>query len=48
MRISERLVSIPLCESKDYGSAGIDFDSVNMGKLHSLSAVLVFGNITGN
>jgi hypothetical protein len=48
MRISERLVSVPMCEAKDYGSAGVDFDSVHLGKLNSLSAFLTFGAITGN
>jgi hypothetical protein len=48
MRASESLVLVPLIESKDYGTAGIDSDAVNMGKLHSLSAVFTFGAITGN
>lgn len=48
MRISERCALIPLVESKDYGSVGIDFDSVNMGKLHSLSVAIAFGALTGN
>lgn len=39
---------VPLVESKDYGSAGITFDSVNMGLLHNLSMLLAFGAITGN
>lgn len=48
MRISERYVSVPMIEAKDYGSAGVDSDGVNLGKLHSLSCFLVFGAITGN
>lgn len=48
MRISESYVCVPLIEAKDYGSAGIDSDSVNMGRLHHLGAVLTFGAITGN
>lgn len=48
MRVEECCVSVPLCESKDYGSAGIDFDSVNMSLVHSLTALLSFGAITGN
>jgi hypothetical protein len=48
MRFSERLVPIPLIESKDYGSAGIDSDGVNLGLLHGLTAVFVFGALTGN
>jgi hypothetical protein len=48
MRISESFISVPLIESKDYGSAGIDSDSVHMGKLHALSALFLFGALTGN
>ena len=48
MRFSERIVPIPLIEAKDYGSAGIDSDGVNLGLLHGLTAVFTFGAITGN
>ena len=48
MRFSERIVPIPLIESKDYGSAGIDSDGVNLGLLHGITAVFVFGALTGN
>jgi hypothetical protein len=48
MRFSERLVPIPLIEAKDYGSAGVDSDGVNLGLLHGLTAVFVFGTLTGN
>ena len=48
MRLSERFITIPLIESDDYGTAGIDSDGVNMGLLHNLTAVFVFGAITGN
>jgi hypothetical protein len=48
MRISESFVPIPLIESKDYGSAGIDSDGVDLGKLNAFSAIFVFGAITGN
>lgn len=48
MRISERFVAVPLIEAKDYGSAGVDADGVNLGKLLSFSAFLMFGAITGN
>lgn len=48
MRFSERIVPIPLIESKDYGSAGVDSDGVNLGLLHGLTAVFVFGALTGN
>ena len=46
--IQETVTLIPLIESKDYGSVGIDTDSVNTGRLHSLIAVFTFGAITGN
>lgn len=48
MRISESAMFIPVVEAKDYGSAGIDFDSVHMGRLQSLSVAINFGAITGN
>lgn len=48
MRVSEGRVSVHFIEAKDYGSAGIDSDGVNLGKLNSLSAFLSFGNITGD
>jgi len=48
MRISEQYSSVPLIEPADYGSAGIDSDSVNMGRLHALGALLTFGAITGD
>ncbi len=47
-RISEQHIIIPMNESKDTGSAGIDFDSVYMGRLHSLSVCIPMGAITGN
>ncbi len=48
MRVSESLLFIPVVEAKDYGSAGIDFDSVHIGRLLSLSFAINFGAITGN
>jgi hypothetical protein len=48
MRLSERCVLIPLVEAKDYGSAGIDADGFNAGKLHSVCAVFTFGALTGD
>lgn len=48
MRASESLQFIPVVEAKDYGSAGIDFDSVYIGRLLSLSFAINFGAITGN
>lgn len=47
-RFSESLVLIPLIEAKDYGSAGIDSDGVNLGLLNAFSACFVFGALTGN
>ncbi len=48
MRISERYTLVPLVESKDYGSAGIDSTAVNLGKVNSFTAVYTFGALTGN
>lgn len=48
MRVVENFACPTLIESKDYGSAGVDSDSVNMGRLHHLSALFTFGAITGN
>lgn len=48
MRLSESLQFIPVVEAKDYGGAGIDFDSIHMGRLHSVSIAINFGAITGN
>jgi hypothetical protein len=47
-RISESHILIPVVEAKDYGSAGIDFDSVHIGRLNSLSVAINFGLLTGN
>lgn len=47
-RISEQHIIIPMNEAKDTGSSGIDFDSVHMGRLHSLSVCIPMGAITGN
>jgi hypothetical protein len=47
MRLSESRQFIPMLEPADY-EAGIDFDSVHMGRLHSLSVGLLFGAITGD
>jgi len=48
MRLSESRIFIPVVESKDYGSAGIDFDSVHMGRLHAVTFAINFGALTGN
>lgn len=47
-RISEEKAVVTLIESKDYGSAGIDSDSINTGRVHSVSALFTFGALTGN
>ena len=47
-RISESLQFVPVVEAKDYGSAGIDFDSVHIGRLTTLSFAVNFGLLTGN
>lgn len=39
---------IPLQEPEDIQSAGADIDSINMGKLHKVDILLMFGAITGN
>lgn len=48
MRFSESFKQIPVIEPKDYGSAGIDGDSVDMRLLHSVCFNITFGAITGN
>jgi len=48
MRLTEQLAIIPLLEPADWQSAGSDLDSVNMGLLHHLTAVIQLGAITGN
>ncbi len=47
-RISEQHNIIPVAEGKDYGSAGVDFDSVHMGRMHSIAIAIAFGTVTGN
>ena len=47
-RLSESLVLVPLVEAKDYGSAGIDSDGVNLGLLNAFTAVYAFGALTGD
>jgi hypothetical protein len=48
MRITEQLKFIPVIESKDYGGAGIDGDSINMALLHQVAFAMEFGAITGD
>lgn len=48
MRVTEELARVHLIEPANYGSAGIDSDSVNMGRLHHLSAAFLFGALVGN
>lgn len=46
-RNSERAITIPFLEPVD-AEAGIDSQSINMGKLHDVSIKLQFGAITGD
>lgn len=46
--LSESVMPIPVVEAKDYGSAGIDFDSVHIGRLQALCVAINFGALTGN
>lgn len=39
---------IHLIESKDYGSAGVDSESINLGIAQRVSMVFSFGAVTGN
>ena len=48
MEITSSHVFVPVIESKDYGSVGIDGDSINTGQLHRLAIALTFGTITGD
>lgn len=48
MRISERFKLIPLTESADVTTNGVDSQSVNMGKLHECCFLLNFGAITAD
>jgi hypothetical protein len=48
MRFSERFKIIPLTESADVTTAGVDTQSINMGKLHACCFLLNFGAITAN
>lgn len=48
MRVSEEFAKVHLIEPANYGSAGVDSDSVNMGRLHHLSATFLFGALVGN
>ena len=48
MRFSERYKIIPLTESADVTTAGVDSQSVNVGKLHEICFLLNFGAITSN
>jgi hypothetical protein len=47
MRISEEKILIPILEPVD-AEAGIDGQSVNMGKLHSIAYNLQLGAVTGD
>jgi hypothetical protein len=48
MLLSEKFQFIPVIESADYGSAGEDGDSINMGKVHHVALAFSFGALTGN
>jgi|GEM_PF-2692488 len=48
MRLSEQFGIVPLIEADDYGSAGIDSDSIKLSTAHWVTALLTFGEITGN
>lgn len=48
MRILDHLGLVPVIESKDYGSAGIDGDSFKLDKAAGVSLCFNFGAITGN
>ena len=47
-KIAEKVKLVPMIEAKDYGSAGIDTESVDMSKVHHIAVVFEFGAITGN
>jgi hypothetical protein len=48
MRFSERYRFLPLTESADVTTNGVDSQSVNMGKFHSVAFMLNFGAVTAN
>jgi hypothetical protein len=48
MRLSESLKFVPLTESADVTTAGVDTKSINMGKVHAASFLINFGAITSN
>jgi hypothetical protein len=48
MRFSERYRFLPLAVSADVTTAGVDSQSVNMGKFHSVAFMFNFGAITNN
>lgn len=47
-RILDRLGIVPIIESKDYGSAGVDSDSWKMDKSAGVAIILQCGALTGN
>lgn len=48
MRFSERYHILPLTESADVTTNGVDTQSVNIGKFHELCFLLNFGAVTAN
>lgn len=48
MRFSERFKIIPLTESADVTTNGVDSQSINMGKVHEVCFLLNFGTIVSD
>lgn len=48
MRLSERLKFVPLTESADVTTAGVDTQSVHMGYYHEFAFLLNFGAVTAD
>jgi hypothetical protein len=48
MRFSERYKVLPLTESADVTTAGVDTKSINMGLVHEACFLLNFGSITAD
>lgn len=46
--MNQMLQIIPLLEPADYQAGSQDLDSINMGKLHSVTILIMLGAITGN
>jgi len=48
MRFSERYRFVALAESADVTTNGVDTQSINMGKFHSIAFMFNFGAVTAN